>query len=118
MSTEILKRIINWAEGKEPWQRDAIRRICQQGQLTIDDVNELEMMCLTYRGMPVPDGFEVPEPLGLKAADIWVVEPTHQPVVLKKVSEVRNVNNLAEGQTLTFGESGLSIVYGDNGAGK
>jgi hypothetical protein len=118
MSKEIIKHIMNWAEGKEPWHRDAIRRIYQKGQLSIDGVNELEMMCLNYRGIPAPNGLKAPEPLGLKAADVGAIEPIQQPSTLLKISEVKNVNNLVEGQKLTFAEKGLSIIYGDNGAGK
>jgi len=118
MSKEIIKHIMNWAEGKEPWHRDAIRRIYQKGELSIDDLNELEMMCLTYRGISVPKKLKVPEPLSLKAADIGSAEFIQQPVNLLKVSGVNNVNNLADGENLTFGEKGLSIIYGDNGAGK
>ena len=60
MSKEIVKHIMEWAEGKEPWQIDAIRRIYQKRELSIDDVNELEIMCLAYRGIPVPEESEVP----------------------------------------------------------
>lgn len=118
MSKEIIKHIIDWAEGKEPWHRDAIRRIYQKGELSIDDVNELEIMCLTDRGIPLPKKLKVPKPLPLNAADIGASGSIQQPVNLLKVSEVNNVNNLVDGQKLTFGEKGLSIIYGDNGAGK
>ena len=37
---------------------------------------------------------------------------------LAAVSEVAAVNNLAAGQTLSFAESGITVIYGDNGAGK
>lgn len=39
-------------------------------------------------------------------------------VSLKNLRGVQNVNALAEGQTLNFIPKGVTIVYGDNGAGK
>ena len=39
-------------------------------------------------------------------------------VTLKKLSKLKNVNALEEGQVLSFGKTGLTIIYGNNGAGK
>lgn len=37
---------------------------------------------------------------------------------LKSVGNVQNVNALAENQRLSFLDKGVTIIYGDNGAGK
>jgi len=39
-------------------------------------------------------------------------------ISLSGIANVAGVNQLATGQTLTFGETGLTIVYGQNGTGK
>ena len=39
-------------------------------------------------------------------------------VALKSIGHATNVNALADDQTLNFAEVGLTVVYGDNGAGK
>jgi ABC-type cobalamin/Fe3+-siderophores transport system ATPase subunit len=39
-------------------------------------------------------------------------------VSLSAIKDVRAVNNLAPEQTLSFAPNGVTIVYGDNGAGK
>ncbi|TXL02953.1 DNA repair protein [Methylococcaceae bacterium CS3] len=39
-------------------------------------------------------------------------------VSLSMINDVVGVNNLASSQTLAFEENGLTIIYGDNGAGK
>lgn len=41
-----------------------------------------------------------------------------QAVALISVTDVSAVNNLAAGQTLTLRQNGLTVIYGDNGAGK
>ena len=47
------------------------------------------------------------------------MERTERPTVsLKRLHEVKNVNALAEGQSLSFITKGVTIVYGDNGSGK
>jgi energy-coupling factor transporter ATP-binding protein EcfA2 len=40
------------------------------------------------------------------------------PVLISGVNDPQNVNRLSEGQSLTFAETGMTIVYGDNGSGK
>ncbi|MBF0333275.1 MAG: AAA family ATPase [Alphaproteobacteria bacterium] len=40
------------------------------------------------------------------------------PVVLDSISDVSDANRLAKGQTLAFAPSGLTAIYGGNGAGK
>src|ERR1039457_5359082 len=35
-----------------------------------------------------------------------------------RIADVDGVNNLAQGQTLTFEQNGITIIYGDNGTGK
>jgi len=40
------------------------------------------------------------------------------PVHLEMISDIKGVNNLAEGQRISFSENGITVVYGDNGAGK
>ncbi|MCH8279577.1 MAG: hypothetical protein IIC96_02740, partial [Chloroflexi bacterium] len=39
-------------------------------------------------------------------------------VNLRAIHSVQNVNALKEGERLTFGKVGLTVVYGDNGSGK
>jgi ABC-type enterochelin transport system ATPase subunit len=39
-------------------------------------------------------------------------------VSLSKLYNLKHVNALQPGETLTFQKSGLTVIYGDNGAGK
>jgi hypothetical protein len=41
----------------------------------------------------------------------------HQKPSLSAIKDVRAVNNLAPEQALSFTPNGVTIVYGDNGAG-
>lgn len=107
-----MQDIVRWSASIPAWQRDALRRICQQQKLSQEDKRELLEMCLAQRGL----GTAIqPDPLNSSQirADI-----AGKSVVLKAVKDVRYVNALADGQTLKFQNGGLTIVYGGNGSGK
>lgn len=105
---DALKEIVLWSNDRPVWQRDALRRLVTSGELSAIDIVELTALC--------KDRTKPNEPLeinhiGTQSADA----PT---VALRNIRNVQNVNALAEGQTLSFIPKGVTIVYGDNGAGK
>jgi hypothetical protein len=115
-----LSDIVAWSEDAPAlpaWQRDALRRLYQQQKLQASDVDELYVLCRQVHSL-----LEAGEtPLTAQPLD-----PSHVPanwntggvVALKSIGHAKNVNALADDQTLGFAETGLTIVYGDNGAGK
>lgn len=105
---DALRDILAWANDRPVWQRDALRRLVVQGELADDDINELTALCKdsALTNEPLAEGHINAQRTGAPA------------VALKNIRGVRNVNALAEGQTLTFIPKGVTIIYGDNGAGK
>ncbi|SMO49329.1 ABC transporter ATP-binding protein [Propioniciclava tarda] len=55
---------------------------------------------------------------GWVASLIEAQETVGEPVVLLGIRDVRNVNRLTTGQTLTFAAQGITVVFGQNGSGK
>lgn len=105
---DALRDILAWSSERPVWQRDALRRLVVQGELTDDDIDELTALC--------KDSSRASEFL---AEQHISAQRTGAPTVaLKKLRGVENVNALAEGQSLTFIPKGVTIIYGDNGAGK
>ena len=106
--TSALRDILEWSRGKPEWLRDALRRLMAGGELSKQDIDELEVICLGENGeaLPLTDEHIVPQRLAGK------------PVAITGLSDLEGVNALAGGQSLTFAASGLTIVYGDNGSGK
>ncbi|MDA8259677.1 MAG: AAA family ATPase [Betaproteobacteria bacterium] len=110
----VLEAILEWSAGRPDWQRDALRRIIAMGRLTEQDFGELVELCKIGRGGQADK---------LKAAPL---EKAHLPaspgqgaaVTLISVADVCGANNLAPGQTLAFEPKGITVIYGDNGAGK
>lgn len=110
-----MQELLAWSADLPMWQRDALRRLCQCDQLPEGDVEELEELCLRPHLVGgAPRGVE-PEPI---AAAHVRSHPSGHVIALKSISDVANVNALADGQRLTFRTEGLTLVYGGNGSGK
>jgi ABC-type hemin transport system ATPase subunit len=105
---EALQEILTWSKDRPAWQRDALRRLVTQGELSPNDIDQLSLLCkdTTLKYEPLVEGHISAQRTGA---------PT---VSLKNIRDVQNVNALAEGQSLTFIPKGVTIIYGDNGAGK
>jgi energy-coupling factor transporter ATP-binding protein EcfA2 len=102
-----LNDLLAWSADRPAWQRDALRRLMLQGELTADDIDELYAIC-TGKTEGVP----------LDVSHIAPVASAGNPVRLLTIADVVGVNALAERQRLEFAPEGLTVVYGDNGSGK
>lgn len=107
----VLQKILEWSQDRPAWQRDALRRLVLNGELTDEDLSVLAEICKSGYGLaenrdtvPLAEG-HVPD------------QTTGMPVSLVSIFHQRGVNALAEDQTLQF-SPGLTVVYGDNGAGE
>ncbi len=106
--TSALGEILKWSRQRPAWLRDALRRLMVGGELSHQDIDELEAICLgdDGEGSPLSDEHIAPRRL------------VGKPVSITGLRDLVGVNALASGQGLTFAAGGLSIVYGDNGSGK
>src|SRR6185369_6525919 len=109
----VLQEILTWSKDRPPWQRDALRRLVVAGELSETDITALTEICKSGHGLAEPQ-------------DVVPLASEHVPdtssggasaIYLESIFHHRGVNALAEDQTLKF-SPGLTIVYGDNGAGK
>jgi energy-coupling factor transporter ATP-binding protein EcfA2 len=107
----VLQEILEWSQDRPAWQRDALRRLVLNDELSDEDINHLAELCKSGHGLA-------------EQRDIVPLAKEHvpdqtagAPVSLVSIFHHRGVNALAEDQTLKFGP-GLTVVYGDNGAGK
>ena len=113
----VLAHLVIWSKGLPVWQQDALRRLYLTGKLLDADLAELSRLCREPHGLLGKDESSVTaEPI--ESAHIPAQLPSSAPVSLKLVGQTQNVNALAGGQALNFADSGLTIVYGDNGSGK
>ncbi|WP_407792398.1 ATP-binding protein [Pigmentiphaga litoralis] len=110
----VLETILEWSQDRPPWQRGALRRIIAQGGLTQEDVAQLGELCKVGHGAPAGELVAVP----LTKAHLPATPGEGAALTLISVADDRGANNLAPGQTLDFEPKGITIIYGDNGAGK
>ncbi len=108
----VLQEILKWSKGRPSWQQDALRRLVLNDELTDKDVQELVLICKGGHGLE-PSQTIFP----LAKEHIPESAAGSAPVSLISIVHGHGVNALADDQTLNFG-SGLTLVYGDNGAGK
>jgi len=107
----VLETILEWSNGRPLWQRDALRRIISKGKLNDTDIKELVEIC-----KQIVSGKSAGTPL----------DKTHLPanpgqgasISLTAIADIAGTNNLAPGQKLEFEPKGITVIYGDNGAGK
>ena len=111
----VLQCIFEWSLQRPLWQRDALRRIISKGRLDPDyDINELTELCKQGRAK-ITTGIQ---PIPLEKSHLPANPVEMDSVSLLSIKEVSGVNNLASGQSLIFEHNGLTVIYGDNGAGK
>jgi hypothetical protein len=108
----VLQEILAWSAERPTWQRDALRRLVATGELSDDDFRALTEICKGDHGL-----VEKPEAKLLATEHVPTAGGTALAVSLASIFHHQGVNALAEDQTLKF-DPGLTIVYGDNGAGK
>jgi hypothetical protein len=105
----IEQEIADWAASRPAWQRSALARL-SKGRAY--DQSEIDTLSAALIAGKHPTG------AGLSAADVPGARPAGATVLLRSIRDVTNINALLDGQQLTFGESGLTVVYGDNASGK
>ncbi|MCL8484371.1 MULTISPECIES: AAA family ATPase [Bradyrhizobium] len=102
-----LADILKWSADLPAWQRDALRRLCSQPKLESADITALVAVCKAIDQAAPLDASHIRDPAG-----------SHAVVSLGALHGLSNVNALAPGERLSFGKTGLTVIYGDNGAGK
>jgi energy-coupling factor transporter ATP-binding protein EcfA2 len=106
--TDALIDIVAWSRDRPAWLRQALRILVNSKEPTQSQLAELFEMAKPGSAPSAPITEEDVRASGAKQAE----------VTLKSVGNPQDVNALAPDQKLTFEKSGLTVVYGDNGAGK
>lgn len=114
MSTQPLDDIEAWSKTLSPWKQDCLRRLAISNELTQTDFDELLALIKHKAGFPLTT--QPPNPVPFAKAHFG--GGNQQPVILRGIANIQNVNRLIPNAGLTFGPSNLTIVYGRNGSGK
>lgn len=115
--TTVLHEILKWSTARPNWQRDALRRILENGSILDGDLLELERICRASHQIDTSADPLVVVPLA--QSHLPAAPGVTESVSLVSIGDLKNVNRLSSNQTIPFGdEIGLTVVYGENGAGK
>lgn len=106
----IEEEIANWLNQRPNWIRALAAEILRSGDVDEAFIETLASDLVNKR--------QIGSPEKLTAHHLPTSTSSGARVELTSISNLQNVNALADGGTLTFGEKGLTVVYGDNGSGK
>ena len=111
----VFKAILEWSESIPAWQSDAVARLLLKGKLGNNDMADLIAMLKAANGMADP---QKRLPKKLSSADVPPTKNSGGVIKLQAIKNLKHVNALAENVRLPISTSGLTVIYGDNGAGK
>jgi len=107
----VYRDILLWSTELLRWQQELLRRVLNETVLSAEAIDELA-------AASVREAEQQPSPYpAFSEADLPSAASAPEGLVLESVGDLRNVNALRSGQTLTFGPE-LTVVYGDNASGK
>jgi energy-coupling factor transporter ATP-binding protein EcfA2 len=112
----VVSEIAAWSKDLPPWQSDALRRIFIQDELSTEDEEQLLSMLLGQHGVRLGDE-PVPIPVPFSQV-VGAATVTPSKVLLKELHSVSGVNALVPNQFVKFALDGITVIYGENGAGK
>ncbi|MBX9791396.1 MAG: AAA family ATPase [Pirellulales bacterium] len=112
----IFQEITDWASALPGWQSDAVRRFLTQDEFTRDDEDAILAMlkasrALTELGTEPP----VPKPVAKTSSTSGAAAPK---VLIKEIHSLEHINALISKQSIRFAQDGITVIYGENGAGK
>ena len=111
----ILQEILKWAGGLPTWQQDAISRLIAKGSLDAADTDDIYALLKSAHGIVDPKG-RVAKPVD--PASVPSAPNASSLVQVTSIRDLQHVNALAEKQSLPIAATGLTVIYGGNGAGK
>lgn len=110
-----VEKIVVWVKNKPVWWRHAIRLSLRNGELTPATLQEIYQIAIIEHGLLDKDTSYANAEFDIDTTGFGAESGE---VTLKSIYKVVNVGALAEDQSLEFQKKGLTVVYGDNGAGK
>ena len=103
------ERIVAWSKPRPAWQRIVLREVAVGSPMSREALGLLVDAMVAGESIGDAD---------LELGHLTTSAAQAPPVSLQSISDPTHVNALSTTTPLTFSESGLTVVYGDNGSGK
>ncbi|MGA7779090.1 MAG: AAA family ATPase [Paraburkholderia sp.] len=111
----IIQEIHAWSKDLSAWQQDAIARLYANRIISPQDLEDLYALAKSEAGIPDPDGRE---PKKLQDAEVAPPANPTRLVQIAAIANIKNVNALVQGGRLPISPTGITAIFGENGAGK
>ncbi|WP_323143585.1 AAA family ATPase [Massilia phyllosphaerae] len=111
----IVGEIVDWANQQSEWVSDAVRRVFEKGELHDDDIEDLAALVKTMHGIADTNGRTA---VPMNRAQVPTEKASDGPVSVLAIKAPKHINAITVQDGITFEAAGLTIVYGNNGAGK
>jgi hypothetical protein len=103
------EQIVEWSASRPPWQRAVLRRVAMGNALSDKDYDDLVDARVSSKEL---------EDVNFGLEQLPQVNAGDSPVRLVSIANPEHVNALTSDKPLTFEETGLTLIYGDNASGK
>lgn len=107
----LLIDIINWINQRSTWQRNIFKRLAREEEIPDDYIAQIAQQMTGGKQIDL----EQPE---VSIKDLTESSSEFDSPKLVSIGNLKAINALLGDQTLTFNQSGITIIYGDNGSGK
>jgi len=104
------RQIAAWSEDRPSWQRGVLRGLASGARFTRAKLEAIADDLIAGEDECTASLIEADLSTGASEASATIT--------LESIGDIANVNGLIEGETLTFGSGGLTVVYGKNASGK
>ena len=114
----LFEELLDWAsnEKRPPWQRDALRRLAEHGELAEDDLSVFRKHIEVSNELSDHD---LPELEPLAEGHLSEASSDAPKTVLASLGPVKHVDRLETDQPpIRFAVNGITLIYGPNGSGK
>jgi len=111
----MIENLDNWFQKLPKWLQEAGRRILLKEDIVAKDIDELLLLCKQEAGIQLSQTVEAPQGI-----PIGSFGKTLKPFSLhiNSMHDIFGINALAPKNPLQFGDGNLTVVYGENAAGK
>jgi ABC-type phosphate/phosphonate transport system ATPase subunit len=101
--------IAAWVRTRPEWQRDVLARLCRNEPIDQAAIEQIASSLIAG---------ESRQSAPILLSDIPSGATSTELIQLRALRDIKGVNALAPNQELTFADSGLTVIYGDNASGK
>ncbi len=107
----LLSDITKWINQRSTWQRNIFKRLAREEEIPDSYIAQIAKQLTGGKQIDL----EQPE---VSITDLTESSGEFDSLKLLSIGNLKAINALLGDQTLTFEQSGITIIYGDNGSGK